>query len=105
MTDEAAFWERHYRRRRGGGGRASPLLVETAGPLPPGVALDLGCGAGGDTMWLARRGWRVTAVDISDTAVARVRDRAAEFGGRVVGERHDLAQTFPAGTFDLISAQ
>ncbi|MHA6629827.1 class I SAM-dependent methyltransferase [Pseudonocardia sichuanensis] len=106
--DEAAvFWERLYASRSGGGGRANPLLVETAEPLRPGVALDLGCGAGGDTLWLAQRGWRVTAVDISGTAVDRVRARARELGvgARVTGERHDLTTSFPGGSFDLVSAQ
>jgi len=106
VTDEAAvFWERHYSTRRAWDGRANPLLVETAGPLPPGAALDLGCGAGGDAVWLARHGWQVTAVDIAGTAVAQVRAAARDAGVRVVAERHDLDRTFPAGSFDLISAQ
>jgi SAM-dependent methyltransferase len=105
--DAASFWERHYQARTGGEARANPLLTETAGPLPPGTALDLGCGAGGDTVWLARHGWTVTAVDISRTAVDRVLALARELGlqDRVTGERHDLAATFPSGGFDLISAQ
>ena len=106
--DEAAsFWESHYGSRRAGGERANPLLVETAEPLPAGAALDLGCGAGGDTLWLARRGWQVTAVDISGTAVERVRARARELDvdSRVAGAQHDLARSFPDGSFDLVSAQ
>jgi SAM-dependent methyltransferase len=106
--DEAAvFWEGLYASRPGAGGRANPLLVETAEPLPPGAALDLGCGAGGDTLWLAQRGWQVTAVDISGTAVDRARARADELGvgSRVSAERHDLAASFPGGSFDLVSAQ
>ncbi|GAB2618373.1 methyltransferase [Paractinoplanes abujensis] len=97
------FWEKHYRAQRGGEKRANPLLVEVAEPLPPGRALDLGCGGGGDTLWLARRGWHVTAVDISRTAVERVQARTA--GLDVLGEVHDLDRSFPEGTFDLISAQ
>jgi SAM-dependent methyltransferase len=106
--DEAAlFWESHYGTRRAWDGRANPLLVETAEPLSPGAALDMGCGAGGDTMWLARHGWQVTAVDISGTAVERVRELARELGvgSRVTAEQHDLARSFPAGEFDLVSAQ
>ncbi|MEV0300972.1 class I SAM-dependent methyltransferase [Streptomyces prasinus] len=105
--DAELFWEEHYGTPRTGGERANPLLVETAGPLPPGAALDLGCGPGGDTLWLARRGWQVTAVDISGTAVERVGARARELGlgSRVTAERHDLTRTFPDGTFDLVSAQ
>jgi SAM-dependent methyltransferase len=108
-TDEATlFWESRYREhQRTWGERANPLLVETAAPLPSGAALDLACGAGGDTVWLARRGWRVTAVDISATAVEQVRQRARELGlgDRVGTERHDLTRTFPRGEFDLVSAQ
>ncbi|WP_371525394.1 class I SAM-dependent methyltransferase [Streptomyces sp. NBC_01283] len=102
-----SFWERHYRSRRPGAARVNPLLAETASPLRPGAALDLGCGAGGDTIWLAEEGWQVTAVDISTTAVERVRERARELGiaDRVAAEQHDLADSFPAGQFDLVSAQ
>ncbi|MBB5773455.1 SAM-dependent methyltransferase [Nonomuraea jabiensis] len=106
-SDAALFWERHYRTRRTGDARVNPLLAETAAPLRPGAALDLGCGAGGDAIWLARRSWHVTAVDISATAVERVRERARELGiaERVAAEQHDLARSFPAGRFDLVSAQ
>lgn len=108
-ADENAevFWERHYRSRRLGATRVNPLLAETVSSLTPGAALDLGCGAGGDALWLARQGWQVTAVDISTTAVERVRERAGELGvaGRVTVEQHDLAESFPAGRFDLVSAQ
>jgi SAM-dependent methyltransferase len=76
-----------------------------AGPLAPGTALDLGAGEGGDALWLAGRGWRVTAVDVSPTALDRLAARAAEAGVEVAVERHDLAATFPAGRFDLVSAQ
>ncbi|MEV4012562.1 class I SAM-dependent methyltransferase [Nonomuraea angiospora] len=105
--DAELFWERHYRTRRTGNARVNPLLAETAAPLRPGAALDLGCGAGGDAIWLAEHGWHVTAVDISVTAVERVRERARELGiaDRVTAEQHDLARTFPAGRFDLVSAQ
>lgn len=102
-----SFWERHYRSRRPGAARVNPLLAETVSPLRPGAALDLGCGAGGDAIWLAQQGWQVTAVDVSTTAVERVRERARELGiaDRVAAEQHDLADSFPAGQFDLVSAQ
>ncbi|MEE1940038.1 class I SAM-dependent methyltransferase [Streptomyces sp. TRM 70361] len=108
-ADEEAelFWEKHHATRPGRSERVNPLLAETAEPLRPGAALDLGCGAGGDALWLARHGWQVTAVDLSATAVERVRERARELGlgDRVTAERHDLAHSFPGGEFDLVSAQ
>ncbi|MFJ8689722.1 class I SAM-dependent methyltransferase [Micromonospora wenchangensis] len=106
--DAESFWEQHHRTRRGGSaGNPNPVLEETAGTLRPGDALDLGCGTGGDTIWLARHGWQVTAVDISNAAVQRVRALSRQLGidGRVTGEQHDLARSFPDGQFDLISAQ
>ncbi|WP_326954234.1 class I SAM-dependent methyltransferase [Amycolatopsis sp. NBC_01286] len=95
------FWDDHYRTPQAD--RVNPLLAEVAGSLPTGDALDLGCGAGGDTLWLARRGWRVTAVDLSGVAVESLRDRAE--GLLVTAVRVDLAKAFPEGTFDLVSAQ
>lgn len=41
-------------------------------PAPPRQAVDLGCGAGRDTLELLRRGWRVLAVDAEAEAIARV---------------------------------
>ncbi|MFG2003970.1 class I SAM-dependent methyltransferase [Spirillospora sp. NPDC048911] len=102
MSNQAArFWDEHYSRRIGSP-NVNPRLAEIAGPLPPGTALDLGCGAGGDALWLADHGWRVTAVDISASAVRSLQQRA---GTSVTALRVDLAEDFPAGTFDLVSAQ
>jgi SAM-dependent methyltransferase len=56
--------------------------------------------------WLAGQGWRVTGGDISSTALQRAAERAAAagVGDRVAYEQHDLAQSFPAGRFDLVAA-
>ena len=102
------FWEGHYRgRERVWSGRPNPALVDIVGSLRPGTALDLGCGEGGDAIWLARQGWRVRAVDVSATALDRAAAEAATAGvvGRIDFQRHDLALTFPSGAFDLVSAQ
>jgi SAM-dependent methyltransferase len=103
-----SFWEERYSgNARVWKGTPNPLLVEAAEALTPGTALDLGCGEGGDAVWLARQGWQVTAVDVAPTAVRRTAAHAADAGvaDRVAAEQHDLARTFPAGSFDLISAQ
>lgn len=99
------FWDTHYATPRAAP-RPNVRLTEAVAELPPGAALDLGSGSGGDTLWLARRGWRVTAADISGVAIARLAERARDLGlgGRVTAERHDLAETFPDGRFDLVSA-
>lgn len=75
-SESERFWEGLYRHGGGhGSGRPNAVLASVAGSLRPGAALDLGCGAGDDAIWLAARGWRVTAVDLSATAVARVAER------------------------------
>jgi SAM-dependent methyltransferase len=101
------FWDDHHQRHEPPDEpRANARLVEIAADLAPGRALDLGCGPGGDALWLARRRWQVTAVDISAVATARLAARAQTSGlaDRISAERHDLARTFPAGRFDLVSA-
>ncbi|MET9776983.1 class I SAM-dependent methyltransferase [Streptomyces sp. NPDC006367] len=110
MTDTPApadFWEARYRdTARVWSGRPNDLLVRETAGLTPGTALDLGCGEGADAVWLATRGWRVTGVDISATALERAAAHAAEagVGDRVAWERHELGRSFPEGTFDLVSA-
>ncbi len=105
---QAAEWDARYSERDGArwSGRPNGRLVAEVASLPPGRALDVGCGEGGDAIWLARKGWTVTAIDISDVAVIRARE-AAELAGAVVEwVRGDALQTpFPAGSFDLVSMQ
>ena len=105
----AAFWQKIYEPVLGTPWAATvnPVLAEVAADLPPGAALDAGCGQGGDSLWLARRGWRVTAVDIAEAAVQRVAAQAAkeDLADRVHAERHDLALGLPEGPYDLVSAQ
>ncbi|MFJ9585864.1 SAM-dependent methyltransferase [Streptomyces acidicola] len=108
-TDSATFWENHYTRLASQWGTTPNAvlaeLVTTLAPAP-GKALDLGCGHGGDALWLATRGWDVTATDVSATALDRVAAGAEATGvaDRVHPARHDLTQTFPVGDFDLVSA-
>jgi SAM-dependent methyltransferase len=106
--DAKATWEEHYGERdRVWSGRVNVRLAELASSVKPGRALDLGCGEGGDAMWLAEHGWDVVAVDISETALQRAAADAGARGldGRIEFQQHDLSESFPVGTFDLVSAQ
>ncbi|PRX98920.1 class I SAM-dependent methyltransferase [Allonocardiopsis opalescens] len=101
------IWDARYRENeRVWSGEPNAALVREAADLAPGRALDLGCGEGGDAVWLARQGWRVTAVDVSQVALDRAAGHAAEAGvaDRVEWQRHDLGSSFPAGEYDLVSA-
>jgi SAM-dependent methyltransferase len=102
--DEVQPWDEMYRSRDQifSGDPNGVLVAETIG-LPPGHALDVGCGEGADALWLARRGWQVTAVDISEIALQRAAT-AADTKGRVTWTRADLTTTPPpTGAFDLVS--
>ncbi|MFI6472734.1 class I SAM-dependent methyltransferase [Streptomyces sp. NPDC050516] len=112
-TDAVSFWQDVYAARpTATDPRPNVRLTETVTGLPPGDALDLGCGNGGDALWLARQGWHVTAVDISAVAVERLAGlaRSHGLGDRLTSVQHDLAvqhdlhDSFPQGEFDLICA-
>ena len=105
---QAAEWDARYSERDGArwSGRPNGRLLAEVSSLPPGRALDVGCGEGADAIWLARNGWAVTAIDISDVAVIRAREAAELAGTDVEWVCGDALQTpFPAGSFDLVSMQ
>ncbi|MBS3179764.1 MULTISPECIES: class I SAM-dependent methyltransferase [unclassified Pseudoclavibacter] len=75
------FWEQLYSAKPAvWSGRVNANLASVAGALTPGRALDLGCGEGGDAIWLAQQGWRVTGIDISTVAIDRARAAALTAG-------------------------
>jgi SAM-dependent methyltransferase len=89
-------------------GRPNPRLVEQVTGLTPGVALDVGAGEGADAVWLAGKGWRVTALDVSEVALARVAAHAADagHGDTITTLHHDLMTGASLkGDYDLVSAQ
>lgn len=87
-------------------GEPNAQLVAEAEHLTPGSALDIGCGEGADAVWLARRGWQVTAVDISHVALERARMHAGSAGHEITFVQADLVASPPApGSYDLVSAQ
>jgi SAM-dependent methyltransferase len=107
-TDDREAWnERYAGSTRVWSGKPNVELVAQVADLVPGRALDVGCGEGADAVWLAGRGWKVTAVDVSDVALERAAGHAAEAGvaDAISWQRRDLVADFPAGEFDLVSAQ
>jgi ubiquinone/menaquinone biosynthesis C-methylase UbiE len=101
-------WESRYAEKdQFWSGRANAHLPTVATRLTPGRVLDLGCGEGGDAVWLAKSGWQVVAVDIATNALQRARTAAIAAGvqDRIDFQQHDLSDSFPDGVFDLVSAQ
>ena len=105
------FWDDRYRSAdRLWSGQPNAQLVAQAAGLPPDEALDAGSGEGADAIWLASRGWTVTAVDVSAVALERAAAHAAaqgdEIAGRISWRRQDLLSWVPGPRrFDLVSAQ
>ena len=103
----ADYWEEKYSGSdRVWSGRVNRVLADVAGPLSPGRALDLGCGEGADTIWLAEHGWQATGIDISPTATGRAA-AAAEAAGLSPEQARFLTADLsaaPAGDYDLVTA-
>lgn len=109
--DAAEFWETRYRTAHDDGGRTwsgevNATVARQASELPPGTALELGCGEGADALWLAARGWTVTAVDISPTALGVAAAQAARqaLTDRIVWQQADLVTWRPTAEYDLVTS-
>ena len=93
---------------------ANKALVWSAGPnelfarevqdLKPGKALDIACGEGRNAIWLAERGWDVTAIDFSDVAIEKGRQIAVKRGANVNWMTEDVCSwRLPKHEFDLVA--
>ncbi len=104
---EPAGWEQRYSGdEQVWSGRPNPQLVTEASGLTPGTALDVGCGEGGDVIWLAQQGWRVTGADFSANGLARAARHAADAGvaDRVTFWQVDARRLAAEGRmFDLVT--
>lgn len=80
MADSRAKWNQKYRLRTGEPPGPDPFLVEMLPWLRPGSVLDLACGDGRNSLYLAERGFAVTGIDIAEVGLERLqrtaRDRA-----------------------------
>ncbi|MBG0738076.1 class I SAM-dependent methyltransferase [Paeniglutamicibacter antarcticus] len=110
-TMDAQSWDERYSAARDGEGlwSAQPhaALAQIVTPLAPGTALDLATGDGRNGIWLAERGWQVTAVDFSAAglAVARTRDTGAgaQRTGSIDWQLADVTRWNAARAYDLIT--
>ncbi|MDH6182604.1 SAM-dependent methyltransferase [Microbacteriaceae bacterium SG_E_30_P1] len=103
-TSEAFdYWEARYRDGKTWSGNVNAALEREVADVAPGTALDLGSGEGGDALWLARRGWRVTAVDISPSAIA-IGQAEQDAADDITWVAADLAEWVPPQQYDLVTA-
>jgi SAM-dependent methyltransferase len=105
------FWDARYgSAEQIWSGNPNPHLLTFAADLTPGAALDVGAGEGADALWLAQRGWEVTAIDISQVALDRGARHAesvdAPAAERIVWSKTDVLDWDPGvARYDLVSAQ
>ena len=102
-----ADWDHRYGGEQLWSGNPNGTLVHEVAELPPARALDVGAGEGGDAIWLAERGWVVTASDVSERGLDRVRAAAQQRGTAITFLHADAnaRNPFPPSAFDLVSAQ
>ncbi|WP_026535512.1 class I SAM-dependent methyltransferase [Arthrobacter sp. H14] len=107
MDSEA--WDERYREARSteeGGGlwstRPHGKLQEIVAPLNPGAALDLATGDGRNAVWLADRGWHVTAVDFSAEGLDIARARGTAEGVAIDWQLGDATYWEPSRSYELI---
>lgn len=107
---EAREWDELYVRDGEGApiwsGRPNGALVAEAADLAPGRVLDVGCGEGADAVWLAQRGWAVTALDPSRVALDRAEAAARQAEVQIRWFRGGLLEVADGtATYDLVSVQ
>ena len=98
---QAADWDARYAVQQQWSAGPNTLVAELLADVPPGAAVDLAAGEGRHALWLAGRGWRVTAVDFSATGLDRGRSRPG--ADRVTWVTADvLAWAAPPASLDLV---
>lgn len=102
QQSEGSQWDERYGDDQMWSGHPNEQLVVEASNLEPGTALDVGCGEGADAIWLAERGWLVTAIDVSAKALDRAA-RAAAAADLVVDWRPIGLEQIDEAAYDLVS--
>jgi SAM-dependent methyltransferase len=99
---DAQGWNERYAKTDRVSTEPNPLVVELTRPLPSGRALDLAAGEGRHALWLAHRGWDVTAVDFSEVGIDKGRRAAEADGLSVEWVVADVRSYRPRQAFDLV---
>ncbi len=94
-------WDQRYRTGQQVFETPAPLVVQFTRDVAPGDALDLACGPGRNALYLAERGWRVTAVDGSEVAVEMLRAKNPAIDARIA-DLEAGAFAVPPDAFDLV---
>lgn len=110
MHHDATRWDDHYRSATPPGPLAPDARADVIELLPrTGVAIDIACGLGSQSLWLARRGLEVVALDVSPIAIDALRAaaHAAGLADRIDARMTDLDVGLPAEpmTADVIVCQ
>jgi SAM-dependent methyltransferase len=101
LVVRAAEWDRRYAEKQQWSDGPNALVAELLTGFPPGDAVDLAAGEGRHALWLAARGWRVTAVDFSVAGLARGQQQPG--ADRVTWIADDvLTWTAPDRSLDLV---
>ena len=100
-----AEWNARYSADEVWSGAPNGTLVAEIASTRPGRALDVGAGEGGDSLWLAERGWNVTATDVAQAGLDRLVSKAATRGAdiRCLTTDANAQHAFGDDTFDLVS--
>jgi thioredoxin reductase/SAM-dependent methyltransferase len=101
---EQAWDDRYHQRPKVWSGAPNTALVTEVEGIVPGTALDVGCGEGGDAIWLAGQGWAVTGLELSTVALDRAAAAATAAGVTLHLVHHDLTQADAPATYDLVTA-
>lgn len=78
------------------------FLAQVCREKAPGTALDIGCGAGTDSVFLAKQGWEVTSLDFMPKALEYTQQRASEEGVSVTPVEADITDWEPPQQYDLV---
>ena len=83
-------------------GSANQFVETHLGDLEPGTAVDLGAGEGRNAVWLAARGWTVTAVDFSQVGLDKAQRLANDHGVTIATACADATTWQPDSPVDLV---